>query len=193
VASTHLAGCLLSLGAASLALGALGPFLDSLPRLPPGREPEGDWPWPPELAGNALAFAGEACADLDDYDRGESLLRLALDLMGPEPEDFFCQTGALEELAGILGERGGRDRLRESADLREREAGILFRLEGPDSSEALGALDRAASCRDSAGDFAAALELHRKILAERKRLLGPMDEATRESRAEIRRLEEKCR
>jgi hypothetical protein len=194
VASTHLAMCLCALlGAARHAIGVLGPFLDAVPRLPPGREPAGAWPWPPELAGRALSLAGEAAADMGDDARGESLLRRSLDLLDPEPEDRSFLAAALERLAGILGERGGTDNLRESADLRVREAGILFSGKGPDSSEALDALERAAACRDAAGDHAAALELHRKVLAGRTRLFGPADKSTRESRENVRRLEEKCR
>jgi hypothetical protein len=191
VASTHLAMRLRNLGAASRALGVLGPFLDAVPRLPPGREPAGAWPWPPELAGRALGVAGEAAADMGDDARGESLLRRSLDLLDPEPRDRFFLAAALEQLAGILGERGGTDNLRESADLREREAGILFSGKGTDSSDAMDALERAAACRDAAGDRAAALELHRKVLAGRDRLLGPADKSTRESRENVRRLERK--
>jgi hypothetical protein len=190
-ASTQLARCLCTAGASRHALGVLGPFLDSLPRLPPGREPEGEWPWPPELAGRALCVAGEAAADMDDCARGEPLLRRSLELLGPEPEDGYYQVRALEYLAGILGERGGRDRLSESADLSERMAAIMFRSDGPDSSAALDALCRAAACREAADDCDASLELHRKVLAARTRLLGPADKSTRESRENVSRLEGK--
>jgi hypothetical protein len=190
-ASTHLANCLCTAQSPRHALGVLGPFLDALPRLPPVRDPEGAWPWPPELAGRALSVAGEAAAAMGDDAAGESLLRRSLDLMGPEAVDYACQAAALKMLADILAKRGGWDRLREAADLGERQAGVLFRREGPDSSDALDALARAAELREAAGGGGASLVLHRRLLAARTRLLGPADESTRESRENVSRLERK--
>jgi hypothetical protein len=192
-ASVSLAKCLFRLDEPALASAVLVPSTDSVPDLPapdPDRPPSG-WPWPPELAGWALCLAGAAADRLEDPARGETLLRRSLELLGPDPERKEYLSDSLELLSELLSRRGDGASSREAAQLAERNAELMFRHEGPDSPLALHYLVRAADCLEAAGDPEAAVGLHRKVLAARKRLLGPMDEATRKSRAEIRRIGEK--
>jgi hypothetical protein len=136
-----------------------------------------------------LCVAGMAARGNGDADGAEALLRRALDTLSPAPENRGYLALSLGELRGILESRVGGKSLREAARLSEREAELLFGTEGPDSPQAIGALFRAAKLHERSGDADAALALHRRVLAARKRLLGPMAEKTRQSRAEIRRIE----
>jgi hypothetical protein len=185
-----MAECVLAANGPLTASRVLAPLTDALPDLPPSADGPGTWPWPSELAGRALCVAGKAASRLGQGPGAAALLRRALDTLGPEPDDPRYLEDALALLQTELERLGDAESLREAAGLAEREAGILLAREGPDSARAIAALFLAARRRGRAGDTDAALELHRRVLAERKRLLGPMAKETRESRAEIRRIEE---
>jgi hypothetical protein len=185
-----MAECLLAANGPLSASLVLAPLTDALPDLPPSCDGPGTWPWPSELAGRALCVAGKAASRLGQGPGAAALLRRALDTLGPEPDDPRYLEDALALLQAELERLGDAESLREAAGLAEREAGLLLAREGPDSARAIAALFLAARRRGRAGDTDAALELHRRVLAERKRLLGPMAKETRESRTEIRRIEE---
>jgi tetratricopeptide (TPR) repeat protein len=188
-----LAELLLQLNDPRAAAGVLAPCLDSLTRLPPAPDGTGILPWPAALSGMALYVAGMAAEGNGDDDGAVTLLRLALDNLGPSPRFPGCPKDVLGELRTLLERRGDAGSLREAALLSEREAERLAGLDGPDSPGVLKALFLAARHHEGAGDAEAALALHRKVLAARKRLLGPMAEETRQSRAEIRRINGKRR
>jgi hypothetical protein len=177
------------------ALDALGPFLDALRHLPPAREGPGRWPWPPELAGMALVAAGRAAYFTRDFPRAEGLVRRALDTLDPDPPDRSWLKAALATLVRVLENRapGDRDVCRELAALLGRGGETVARDEGPDSLTALSFVSESARWHEKAGDPETALGLHRKVLDARSRLLGPFAKPSRESRAEVRRLERQAR
>jgi tetratricopeptide (TPR) repeat protein len=185
----HIAELLLQMKGPLTAAGVLAPCLDSLTRLPPACEGPGIRPWPAALSGTALYFAGMAARENGDDDGAAELLRRALDNLGLSQNFPGCPKDVLGELRTLLERRGDAGSLREAALLSEREAEHLASMDGPDSPGALRALLLAARHRESAGDADAALAHHRKVLAARKRRLGPMAEETRRSRDEIRRIE----
>ncbi|MDR1037450.1 MAG: hypothetical protein LBT40_13085 [Deltaproteobacteria bacterium] len=164
------------------ALDALGPFLDALPDLPESRKGPGSWPWPPELAGRALAAAGRAAFNLRDFPGAEDLLRRALDTLDPEPPDAACLRAALGTLVRALERRatGNRAVCRELAALTARGAEIAFRAEGPDSLDALTGLSESARWHEEAGDPRTAYALYEKLEKDSSRLLGHFAKQTRE-------------
>ncbi|MDR1037448.1 MAG: hypothetical protein LBT40_13075 [Deltaproteobacteria bacterium] len=165
------------------ALDVLGPFLDALPELPASREGPGRWPWPPELAGRALAAAGRAAFSLRDFPRSELLLRRAMDTLDPEPPDSARLKAALGTLVRALERRapGNRAVCRELAALSAKCAEIAFRAEGPDSLDSLTALSESARWHEEAGDPRTALAIHLKVEKDRERLLGFRARLTDES------------
>jgi hypothetical protein len=157
------ARCFMFANDAGPALAALAPFLDELPRLPPGHDGPGAWPWPAELAGHALCIAGEATLALGDFGNAESLLRRAVATAGPHPSDPIPAGAAFSNLADIVARRGGTDSLREAAALEERGAEHWARYGGPACSAfAAESLESAAKRLDAAGDASRAAELLRK-------------------------------
>jgi hypothetical protein len=178
--------------------GLLAPFLSALPDLPPGREGPGAWPWPPELAGMALAAAAEAASRLRYSGLGDSgaaaaFDRRALDTLDPDPADPSILLAALERLPGVLADTspGKPDAAlsREIAGLHGRAAELMFSHEGPDSLPALERLFDSAACLAEAGETENALALFRKVLEGRSRLLGPHASETRACRSRARDLE----
>jgi hypothetical protein len=160
-ASTLLAGCLCELDDPRSASGVLARFIDDLPDLPAGSEMPARWPYPPELAGKAPGVAGKAAVLLDDFSRGEPLLRRAMNLLGQAPE----ATGRLLESLGllfrVLRTRGDSASSLEAARLAERFAEFLSGREGADSADTPDILVRAAELREAAGDTDAAVGLRR--------------------------------
>jgi tetratricopeptide (TPR) repeat protein len=162
------AECALTTQDGAAALGALAPFLGSLPRLPPSHDGPGDWPWPAELAGYALGAAGEALKTLGDYEGAEELFRRCVATVGPDPSDTVSLCVVFAYLAEILEKRGDEGSLREAAAFAVREAEIWTRQEGPRSVQAAGNLREAADYLEAAGDAEAALELRREARARRQ-------------------------
>jgi hypothetical protein len=177
----------------SLPIFPVLPDLPDLPDLPADPSWPFGWPLPPELGGRALCVAGEAAVLRDDRSRRESLLRQSVDWLGPNPVPATYLSRALAQLSLVLSRRGDSASSREAALPADRAAEIISREEGHDSAAALDAPVRAADRREAPGNADAAVELHRRVPAARKRLLGQMDERPRQSRAEIRRIVEKCR
>jgi hypothetical protein len=139
------------------------------------------------MAGHFLE-RGEPEPALDALDAPESPRDRDLDR-----EDERRLHRALRRLSEILAGRGDPGSAREAAGLAERGAGLFFLREGPDSENATEALSDSARWHEEAGDPETALELHRKVLDARSRLLGPFAKPSRESRAEVRRLERQAR
>jgi hypothetical protein len=170
------------------AANVLAPLLDSLTRhLEDGGT--GRWTWPPCLAGSALLVAGETELRLGDGARAEAFLRRSLDVLHRGQAGPAILMPTVRTLRSILESRGDGEALREAAQLSELEAVLLLSTEGPDSPSVIEAILLAARLHERSGDADAALGLHRRVLAARKRLLGPMAQETRQSRKEIRRIE----
>ncbi|MDR1035878.1 MAG: hypothetical protein LBT40_04735 [Deltaproteobacteria bacterium] len=189
MARAFLAEQLVRLGDLRTASDVLAPCLYTITRLPPAADGTGTLPWPPAISGKALYVAGTAAMRAGDVDGAEALFRRAMDALALSPRTPLYPRAVPGELRTILETRGDAASLREAASLSRREAELLTILGGPDSPAALEALFLAARLLERSGDADAAFALHREVLAARKRVLGPMAEETRQSRAEIRRMD----
>lgn len=118
---------------------AQGPFLDTLPELPPCGEGPAEWPWPAELAGSALHAAGRAAASLEDFPLAEKCFRLAAD--APDRPDrpeldptaiSFLDSSLSEPVQAIVSRREPKT-FAEAAALLERNAELILTWKGPDS------------------------------------------------------------
>jgi hypothetical protein len=147
-ARASMAGCLLMKGNPATVAALLAPLADALPELAPGG---GGWPWPSELAGQALVMAGEAAFRLGDSAGAGEFLRVSLRAMDPAlVQPAFVGT-ALELAAGIFAGRGDPDSLRKAEGLRAAVSRLEESLAGQDCLLSLGTLANAMGILERAG------------------------------------------